>query len=85
MKKQLPSLKTDAEAEAFVANADLTDYDLSSMVPMRFELRRKDKTVNIRLPEQLLDAVRNRAEQEDIPYQRFIRRAIEQALSRPQG
>ena len=40
MKKKFPEFKTDAEAEAFVASADLSEYDLSDMVPMRFELRR---------------------------------------------
>jgi hypothetical protein len=29
MKKKLPVLKTDREAEDFVAHADLTGYDLS--------------------------------------------------------
>jgi predicted DNA binding CopG/RHH family protein len=32
------------------------------------------------LPEDLLNAVRDRAEKEGIPYQRFIRMALEQAL-----
>ena len=81
MKKQFPTLKTDKEAEEFVANADLTEYDLSGMVPMRFELKRKDKTVNLRLPETLLNAVRDRAAKEDMPYQRFIRMALEKALA----
>jgi predicted DNA binding CopG/RHH family protein len=49
---------------------------------MRFELKRKDKSVNLRLPEQLLEAVRTRAERAGSPYQRFIRMAIEQALQR---
>jgi predicted DNA binding CopG/RHH family protein len=80
MKKKLPVLTTDVEAEAFVDTADLSEYDLSEMVPMRFELKRKDKSVNLRLPEQLLEAVRKRAERAGIPYQRFIRMAIEQAL-----
>lgn len=38
----LAELKTDAEAEAFVATADLTEYDLSGMVPVRFELKHVD-------------------------------------------
>jgi predicted DNA binding CopG/RHH family protein len=80
MKKNLPVLTTDAEAEAFVDAADLTEYDLSEMVPMRFELKRKDKSVNLRLPEQLLEAVRKRAESAGMPYQRFIRMALERAL-----
>ena len=80
MKKPIPSFKTDAEAEDFVATADLTKYDLSGGQIMRFELKRKDKSVNLRLPEQLLDAVRERAERVGIPYQRFIRMALERAL-----
>lgn len=81
MKKPLPELRTDEEAEEFVANSDLTEYDLSGMIPVRFELRRKDKTVNLRLPEALLEAVRERAAREEIPYQRFIRLALEKALA----
>ena len=80
MKKKLPTLRSDEEAEAFVANADLARYDLSGMVSMRFELRPKDKSINLRLPEPLLEAVRNRARRAGIPYQRFIRLALERAL-----
>jgi predicted DNA binding CopG/RHH family protein len=80
MKKKFPAFKTDAEAEAFVDTADLSEYDLSDMTPMRFELRRKDKSVSLRLPEKLLEAARNRAQRAGMPYQRFIRMAIERAL-----
>jgi predicted DNA binding CopG/RHH family protein len=80
MKKKFPVLKTDAEAEHFVATADLAEYDFSDMAPMRFELRPKNKTVNIRLPEQLLAVARQHAKRIGIPYQRFIRMAIEQAV-----
>jgi predicted DNA binding CopG/RHH family protein len=80
MKKKLPTLASDEEAEAFVADADLSEYDLSGMIPMRFELRPKDKSINLRLPEQLLEAIRNRATRAGIPYQRFIRMALERAL-----
>jgi len=80
MRKKLPSLKSDAAAERFVAESDLRDYDLSAMVPVRFELKRKDKSVSLRLPEQLLRAVQERARRAGIPYQRFIRMAIERQL-----
>jgi hypothetical protein len=33
MKKRLPELASDEEAEAFVAGSDLTEYDLSEMRP----------------------------------------------------
>jgi predicted DNA binding CopG/RHH family protein len=79
--KPLPVLMSDEEAEHFVENADLTEYDLSQFKPMHFELQPKSERVNMRLPKTLLDAARARAKEEGIPYQRFIRRALEMALA----
>ena len=59
--KPLPSLRSDAQAEAFVASADLTEYDLSGFRPMRFEIAKKEAALNMRLPAALLDAVRAKA------------------------
>jgi len=78
--KKLPVLKSDREAEAFVDRADLSEYDLSEMKLVRFELRPKDKSINLRLPQPLLNAVRARAKRAGIPYQRFIRLALERAV-----
>lgn len=39
MKKDWPRLTTDDEAERFVAEADLTEYDFSQMTPVRFAER----------------------------------------------
>jgi predicted DNA binding CopG/RHH family protein len=83
MKKRIPTFKTDKEAEDFVATADLTDYDLAGGEVVRFELKRKDKSVNLRLPAQLLEAVQNRAKRVGMTYQRFIRMALERALHDP--
>jgi predicted DNA binding CopG/RHH family protein len=83
MKKPIPTFKTDKEAEDFVATADLTNYDLSGGEIVHFELKRKDKSVNLRLPAQLLEAVQNRAKRVGMPYQRFIRMALERALHDP--
>ena len=80
MKKKIPTFKSDHEAEAFVASADLVDYDLSGARLVQFELKPKDKTVNLRLPGQLLDAVRSEAKRAGVPYQRFIRLALEKAV-----
>ena len=79
-KKNFPALNSDEEAEAFLERANLSEYDLSEMIPMRFELKPKDKVVNLRLPSQLLDAVRQRAQRVGMPYQRFIRLALERAV-----
>ncbi len=78
--KNLPALKSHRAAEQFVDKADLTQYDLAGGEFVRFELKPKDKSVNLRLPGQLLDAVRLRAKRAGVPYQRFIRMALEQAV-----
>lgn len=83
MKKEFPAFKSDEEAERFVDTADLSRYDFSDMVPVRFELKPKDKTVSLRLPESLLGEIRAHAERAGMPYQRFMRLAIEKAVSEP--
>lgn len=80
MKKKFPDFKTDKDAEIFIEKVDLAEYDFSDMTPVSFELKRKDKSISIRLPEQLLEAVRRNAKSMGIPYQRFMRLAIEQAV-----
>jgi len=82
MKKKLPRLRSDKEAEKFVAQSDLTEYDLSEMKTVRFEFQPKSERVNMRLPRQLLDAVRSSAAKAGVPYQRFIRQALEDAVHR---
>ena len=76
----MPKLKTNKAAEDFVATADLTEYDLSVMRPVRFEFQRKDKRVNMRLPESLFEAVKDKAARSGVPYQRFIRQVLEAAV-----
>lgn len=78
--KPLPLLSSDDGAEAFVGSADLTSYDLSALTPTRFEFSSKDARVNMRLPAELLEAVKAAAARKGMPYQRFIRQALEQAL-----
>ena len=63
MKKKIPSFKSDAAAEGFVSNADLTGYDLSSLKPVQFEFQKKSAQLNMRLPKLLLDAVKSRAQE----------------------
>lgn len=82
MKKKLPSFKSAKAADEFVEKADLTEYDLSGMRPIRFEFQPKSERVNMRLPRQLLDAVRASAEKAGVPYQRFIRQTLEDAVQR---
>ncbi|HUO06116.1 MAG TPA: CopG family antitoxin [Candidatus Binataceae bacterium] len=80
MKKKLPRLKTDKAAERFIDAADLTAYDLSGMRTVRFEFQAKTARVNMRIPGPLLKAVKGCAARAKMPYQRFIRQALESAV-----
>ena len=83
--KPMPALLTDEEAERFVETADLSEYDLSGFRPMRFEFAPKDERVNMRLPRELLAAVKAQAQRRGLPYQRYIREALERAVEADTG
>lgn len=83
--KKLPVLTSDEEAERFVDEADLSEYDLSGFRPAQFEVHRKTASIHLRLSEQLLAAVKKRAGERGIPYQRLIRQAIERELREASG
>ena len=48
MKKKIPTFKTDRAAAVFVDRADLTQYDLSGAQLTRFEIKPKDRSINLR-------------------------------------
>jgi predicted DNA binding CopG/RHH family protein len=79
----LPVVRTDRAAASFVGRADLTRYDLAGLQPVRFEFEPKSARLNMRLPEDLLAAVKNAAADRGLPYQRFIRQLLERALLSP--
>jgi len=80
--KPFPRFDTDEEAEHFVATADLSEYDFSNFRPTRFEFEPKAAQINMRVPQALLDALKQRAQQRGIPYTRFIRELIEREVAR---
>lgn len=80
--KKFPHLMSDEEAEHFLETADLSEYDWSDMKRVRFEFKNKDARVNMRLPASLLAEVKAAAAKAGMPYQRFIRQALEGALGR---
>jgi predicted DNA binding CopG/RHH family protein len=47
MKKKVPRLKTDRQAEAFLAQ-DLSNLDSSQFKPAQFEFEKKDDQINMR-------------------------------------
>ena len=82
MKKQVPRLKTDKQAEEFLAQ-DLSNLDFSQFKPARFEFEKKDEQINMRMPKPLLAAVKARAKARGIPYTRLIRETLERAMVGP--
>ncbi len=84
MKNKIPTFMTDEDAERFVDTADLSDYDLTGFRPVTFEFQSKAAQLNMRVPQPLLDAVKERAKASGIPYTRFIRQLMERAVSQPE-
>jgi predicted DNA binding CopG/RHH family protein len=79
--KKLSVFKPAKEAEDFL-DQGLTAYiNAENFAPLRFEYRPKHKSINLRISEELLTAVRAAAR--GIPYQRYIRQALEAALRNP--
>ncbi|WP_158811887.1 CopG family antitoxin [Beijerinckia sp. L45] len=80
MKKKLPTLERDAEAETFVSTLDLTEYDLSAMVPVQFTVRPSAVPLSVDLPKHLVDEARTKATDSGVPLQDFIQTAIARAV-----
>jgi predicted DNA binding CopG/RHH family protein len=82
MKKPLPKLTSDRAAEKFIAEANLTDFDLSSFRPAQFEFQPKDERLTMRLPRNLFLAIKAKAAKAGIPYQRLVRQILETAVAK---
>jgi predicted DNA binding CopG/RHH family protein len=82
MKRKVPKMTTDEEAEAFLKQ-DLSDLDFSQFKPVRFEFQAKAARLNMRLPVPLLDAVKAKAKARGVPYTRLIREVLEEATAQP--
>jgi predicted DNA binding CopG/RHH family protein len=80
MNSRVPRLRTDEQAEEFLAQ-DLSKLDFSQFKPAHFEFEKKDEQINMRVPGPLLAAVKARAKARGIPYTRFIRETLEQAVT----
>ena len=75
--KPMPSLSSDADAERFVDTADLSTFNLSAFKPMHFEFEPKVAELSMRLPQNLLNALKAKAKAKGIPYTRYIRLLLE--------
>jgi predicted DNA binding CopG/RHH family protein len=80
--RKVPKFRTDEEAEAFLMQ-DLSDLDFSQFKRHHFEFEKKEAQINMRVPQPLLDAVKEKAKAKGIPYTRYIRMLLEHDVARP--
>ena len=87
MKKKLvvPKFKSESEEADFWANLNLSEY----FEPSDFKrgivfpnLRRTKGLISIRVPEELIGKVKEKAAKLDVPYQSLIRQYIQQGVVR---
>jgi predicted DNA binding CopG/RHH family protein len=57
-------------------------FDKKGWKKIKFELMPKDKSITLRLSEDMLNAIKARAEGEGLDYQKWIRSSLEDALNK---
>ena len=77
--RHVPVMTTDAEAEAFL-DQDLSGLDPAQFRPLDWERLPKTARITMRVPQPLVDALKAKAKERGIPYQRLVREAIEKAV-----
>jgi len=85
--KKLPKFKTLAEERDFWQQQDSTEYlDWSKAKRAVFpNLKPSTKTISLRLPESLLNAIKTLANKEDIPYQSLMKMLLVQGIKEVHG
>ena len=87
MKKKfvVPKFRNEAEEAKFWANLNLMEY----FEPSDFRrgvvfpnLKRSKRLISIRLPEELISKVKDKANKLDVPYQSLIRQYVHQGVVR---
>ena len=73
--KKIPKFKSLSEEEKFWSTHDSTEYVDYRKVELGFfpELKPSSKTISIRLPESLLEALKVLANKRDVPYQSMMK------------
>lgn len=84
MKKplNLPKFKNEDEERDFWANINLTDYyEPSDFKAVSFpNLKPTSKSISIRIPEYLLNAIKEKANAINVPYQSLIKSSLQQSF-----
>ncbi|HIP52030.1 MAG TPA: hypothetical protein EYG94_08090 [Campylobacterales bacterium] len=80
--KTIPTFKDLNEEREFWENHDTTEYfDTSKVKVVRFpNLKKTTKSISIRLPVDMLDELKVKANSMDVPYQSFIKMLLQEGL-----
>lgn len=82
--KKIPHFNTEAEEREFWQTHDSTEYvDYSHIKRARFpNLKLTSSPITIRLPDSLIERVKLKAHQMDVPYQTLIKKMIFEGLDK---
>jgi predicted DNA binding CopG/RHH family protein len=87
MKRQLriPKFKSEDEERDFWARIDLSEYfEPEDFVPVSFpNLKPTSRSISLRIPEYLLNRLKEKANEINIPYQSLIKIYLKQGLFAP--
>lgn len=83
--KTIPNFKNEDEERNFWSTHDTTEYlDWSKAEHFVFpNLKPTSKPISIRIPDHMIDRVKEMANEIDIPYQALIKQFINQGLQSP--
>ena len=82
MSKQIPKFKNEGEERDFWSKNDSSEFlDWSGAERVLFpNLKPSTKAISLRLPESLLDALRQLANERDVPYQSLIKIFLQERI-----
>jgi len=84
--KRVPKFRSEARERSFweTPGRDSTDFvDWSRAIPAVFpNLKPSTRTISLRLPEHLLDAIKSAANARDVPYQSLIKVWLQEKVGR---
>ena len=80
--KKLPLFKDEVQESDFWAKNDVTEYfDMEKVKPVRFpNLKKTTKSISLRLPVDMIEALKVKANAMDVPYQSLIKMFLTNAL-----
>ena len=81
--KTIPTFKNIEEERVFWETHDTLDYlDETKVKKVRFpNLKKTTKSISIRLPVDMIDELKVRANSMDVPYQSFIKMLLKKGLN----